>query len=67
MSKTVRVNIIMIVATFIIAISYSLGVKAADFALLSKGAVVFDNETTETLDDVLYYADDFKTLYDRCK
>lgn len=67
MSKTARTNLIMIVATAVIVISYSLGVKAADFVLLSKGAVVFDNETTETFDDVLYYADDFKTLYDRCK
>ena len=57
----------MVVATAVIVISYSLGVKAADFVLLSKGAVVFDNETAETFDDVLYYADDFKTLYDRCK
>lgn len=67
MSRTTRINITMIVATFIIVISYSLGVKAVNFVLLSKGAVVFDNETTETFDDVLYYADDFKTLYDRCK
>ena len=67
MSRTTRINITMIVVTFIIVISYSLGVKAADFVLLSRGAVVFDNETTETSDDVLYYADDFKTLYDRCK
>lgn len=67
MSRTTRINITMIVATFIIVISYSLGVKAANFVLLSKGAVVFDNETTAPFDDVLYYADDFKTLYDRCK
>lgn len=67
MSKTAKINVAMIVMTFIIVVSYTLGVKATDLVLVSKGAVVFDNETPETFDDVLYYADDFQTLYNRCK
>ena len=67
MSKEKRLNIVMIVFTCLIVLGYTMGVYAAGYTPLSKGAIKFDNGTTTTADDVIFDPADMTKLYERCK
>lgn len=64
--KTLRTNVIMIAVTAIIIAVYSASAKAAT-TFNSQGRIVFDNGTADTSDDVIFDANDFNVLYERCK
>ena len=57
----------MIVFTCLIVLGYTMGVYAAGYTPLSKGAIKFDNGTTTTADDVIFDPADMTKLYERCK
>lgn len=68
--KTARINIVLILVTFIITAATSLpSFAASGWEALgkSKGKIVYTNNTADTSDDVIFDATDFQKLYDVCK